>query len=52
MTPNITKINANRQLALGLSGWNFCDEVLRRILHEIQSLPSGRPAEVLEYAAQ
>jgi hypothetical protein len=46
MTPNITKINANRQLALGLSGWNFCDEVLRRIL------PSGRPAEVLEYAAQ
>ena len=30
MAPDITKINANRQLALGLSEWNFCDEVLRR----------------------
>jgi hypothetical protein len=39
MAPDITKINANRQLALELSEWNFCDEVLR-LLHGKQSLPS------------
>jgi hypothetical protein len=33
MAPDITKINANRQLVLGLSAWNFCDGVLRRLLH-------------------
>jgi hypothetical protein len=40
MAPDITKINANRQLALELSEWNFCDKVLRRLLHGKQSLPS------------
>jgi hypothetical protein len=41
MAPDIAKVDANRQLGLGLSAWNFCDEVLRRLLHGKQSLPSG-----------
>jgi hypothetical protein len=29
MAPDIAKVDANRHLHLGLSAWNFCDEVLR-----------------------
>jgi hypothetical protein len=49
MAPDITKINANRQLALELSEWNFRDEVLRRLLNGIQSPPSGRPAHPISH---
>jgi hypothetical protein len=44
MVPDIPKINAVRQLNPGLPAWNFRDEVMRRLLHGKQSLPSGRPA--------
>jgi hypothetical protein len=33
MASNISKIDANRHLNVGLSGWDFCDEVLRRVFH-------------------
>ena len=33
MTPDVTKIDAGRQLNPGPSAWNFRDEVLRRFLH-------------------
>jgi hypothetical protein len=28
MAPDIAKVDTNRHLELGLSAWNFCDEVL------------------------
>jgi hypothetical protein len=44
MVPDITKIDADRQLVPGLSAWNFRDEVMRRRLHGIRSRSSERPA--------
>jgi hypothetical protein len=44
VAPDITKINAHRQLDPGLPAWDFYDEVLRYLLHGKQSLPPGRPA--------
>jgi hypothetical protein len=38
MAPDITKVDTNRRLDLGLSTWNFRDEVLRWLLHGKQSL--------------
>ena len=40
MAPGISKIDTNRQLDLRLSARDFYDEVLRRLLHGKQSLPS------------
>src|SRR5271154_1660085 len=44
MAPDIAKVDANRHLHLGLSAWDFRDEVLRWLLHgNSLSLPE-RPA--------
>jgi hypothetical protein len=42
LAPGVTKVDANRHLYHGLSEWDFRDEVLRRLLHGIQSLPSRK----------
>ena len=44
MAPNITKVDTYRQLGLGMPACNFRDEVLRRLLHGIQSAPLKRLA--------
>ena len=33
MAPDIAKVDADRDLNLGLPAWNFSDEVLRWLLH-------------------
>jgi len=33
MAPDITKVDADRDLNLGLPAWDFSDEVLRWLLH-------------------
>jgi hypothetical protein len=33
MAPDIAKVDANCHLSLGLSAWDFSDEVLRWLLH-------------------
>jgi hypothetical protein len=33
MAPDVAKVDADRDLNLGLSAWNFSDEVLRWLLH-------------------
>src|SRR5271167_3023479 len=33
MAPDISKVNTDRHLNPGLSGWSFRDEVLRRVFH-------------------
>jgi hypothetical protein len=33
MTPDISKVDADRHLNPGLSAWDFCDEVLRWLFH-------------------
>jgi hypothetical protein len=53
MAPDIAKVDADRDLNLGLSAWDFSDEVLRWLLHEKQSLRSGRPAHpISRYKSQ
>jgi hypothetical protein len=42
--PDIAKVNTDRHLNVGLSAWDFCDEVMRRLFHGKQSLRSGRSA--------
>ncbi len=38
MAPDIAKVDPDRDLNLGLPAWNFSNEVLRWLLHGIQSL--------------
>jgi hypothetical protein len=38
MAPDVAKVDADRDLNLGLSAWDFRDEVLRWLLHGKQSL--------------
>ncbi|AXC15475.1 hypothetical protein ACPOL_6234 [Acidisarcina polymorpha] len=33
MTPDVAKVDADRDLKLGLSAWDFSDEVLRWLIH-------------------
>jgi len=33
MAPDVAKVDADRDLNLGLSAWDFSDEVLRWLLH-------------------
>ena len=44
MAPDIAKVDADRDLNLGLSAWNFSDEVLRWLLHGNSLLLLGGPA--------
>jgi hypothetical protein len=46
VAPDISQIDADRHLELGLPAWDFCDEVLRRLLHGQQSLRSD-PKDLL-----
>jgi hypothetical protein len=41
MASNVSKVDADRQSDPAMPAWNFRDEVLRWLLHGIQSLPSG-----------
>jgi hypothetical protein len=38
MAPDVAKIDADRNLDLGLPAWDFSDELLRWLLHGEQSL--------------
>jgi len=33
MTPDISKVDTDRHLNLGLPAWDFRDDVLRRVFH-------------------
>jgi hypothetical protein len=44
MAPDISKIDTDRHPDPGTSARNFRDNVIRRLLHGKQSLPSGGPA--------
>jgi hypothetical protein len=41
MAPDIAKVDADRQLNLGPTAWNFRDEVMRCLLHGNSSLPEN-----------
>jgi hypothetical protein len=54
MAPDIAKVDANRHLHLGLPAWDFCDEVLRWLLHGNSLYLPERPAHpiYMDYEAQ
>lgn len=40
MSPDISKVDADRHPATGPPAWNFCDKVMRHLFHGKQSPPS------------